>query len=115
MDLDLVLQGAFLAFFCFITAAILLKRYRWRRNKRANKKNLGPYPTTALLGLALITLQTLAQPDLHHSVEQRQTEADDEEENGDPDDPFAQLNRQLKRIRNGQPVDTLKVHIGKRN
>jgi hypothetical protein len=114
MDIDLVLQGAFLAFFCFIIAVMLFKRYQWRRNKRANKKFLAPYPTTASLGLALLSLQTLAQPDLHHALEQRQTEAADEEENGDPDDPFAQLNRQLKRIRNGQPVDTLKVPISKR-
>ncbi|MGD0444829.1 MAG: hypothetical protein ABSA39_12925 [Edaphobacter sp.] len=114
MDINLALQCACLAFICFVIAIMFLKRYRWRRNKRANRKNLAPYPSTAALGLALLSLQTLAQPDLHHALEQRQTEAADEEQNGDPDDPFAQLNRQLKRIRNGQPVNTLKVPIGKR-
>jgi hypothetical protein len=75
----------------------------------------GFYPTAAALSLALISLHTLAQPDLNHVLEQRQTEAEDEDENGDPDDPAAQLNRQLKRIRNGENIDTLKVPLDKRN
>ena len=74
-----------------------------------------PGVSAAALSLVLLSLQTLAQPDLHHATEQRQTEADDEEENGDPDDPAAQLNRQLKRIRNGEPIETLKVPLSKRN
>ncbi len=111
MNLDLILRGAFLAFFTLIALLFLIQRALYKRNKRQRKKHLGFYPSAAALGIALISLQTLAQPDLHHSLEQRQTEADDEEENGDPDDPAAQLTRQLKRIRNGQPVDTLKVPL----
>jgi hypothetical protein len=114
MDINLALQSAYSAFICFVIAVMLFKRYRSRRNKRANSRNLGPSCTTAALGLALLSLQTLAQPNLHHLLEQRQTEADDVQDNGDPDDPFAQLDLQLKRIRNGQPVDILKVPIGKR-
>jgi hypothetical protein len=111
MNLDLILMGAFLAFSTLIALLFLVQRARYKRNKRQGKKHPGFYPSAAALGIALISLQTLAQPDLHHSLEQRQTEADDEEENGDPDDPAAQLTRQLKRIRNGQPVDTLKVPL----
>jgi len=118
MDIYLILNGAFLAFFSLFTAAFLLQRARYRRKKAANKNHRAFYPTAAALSLALISLQTLAQPDLHHSIEQRQTEAADEEENGDPDDPAARLNRQLKRIRNGERTDTpdtLKIPLGQRN
>ena len=109
MDIDLILLGAFLAFFLLFAAAYLFQRLRWRRKTGANKKSLGFYPSAAALSLALLSLQTLAQPDLHHSLEQRQSEAEDVEEDGDPDDPFAQLNRQLKRIRNNEPIDNLQV------
>jgi hypothetical protein len=111
MDFDLILNWAFLAFFSLFLAVFLLQRARWRRKQSTRKNRRAFYPSTAALGLALLSLQTLAQPDLHHALEQRQTEAADEEENGDPDDPAAQLNRQLKRIRNGQPVDTLKIPL----
>jgi hypothetical protein len=109
MDFDLILNWAFLAFFLLFLAVFLLQRARWRRKKSTHRNRRAFYPSTA--GLALLSLQTLAQPDLHHALEQRQTEAADEDDNGDPDDPAAQLNRQLKRIRNGQPVDTLKVPL----
>ena len=112
MDIDLLLLGAFLALFLLFYVVFLLQRMHWRRKNDADKKLRPFYPTAAALSLALLSLQTLAQPDLHHALEQRQTEAEDEEENGDPDDPAAQLNRQLKRIRNGQPIDTLKVPLG---
>jgi hypothetical protein len=112
MDLDLIISWAFLALFSLFTAVFLLQRLRWRRKKAIDPNHRGFYPSTATLALSLLSLQTLPQPDIHHSLEQRQTQADDEEENGDPDDPAAQLNRQLKRIRNGQPIDTLKVPLG---
>ena len=113
MDIDLIINCAFLAFFSLFTAVFLLQRLQFRRKRAANKNHRGFYPSAAALALTLLSLQTLAQPDLHHSTEQRQTEADEEEENGDPYDPAAQLNRQLKRIRNGEPIDTLKVPVPK--
>ncbi len=114
MDFDLIINGVFLAFFSLFTAVFLLKRLRYRRKKSVNPYHRGFYPSAAALALSLLSLQTIAQPDLNHSLEQRQTQAAQEEENGDPNDPAAQLNRQLKRIRNGQPVDTLKVPLRKR-
>ena len=115
MNFDLIVNGAFLASFALFTAVFLLQRLRYRRKKTANPNHTGFYPSAAALSLALLSLQTLAQPDLNHALEQRQTEAEDEDENGDPDDPASQLNRQLKRIRNGEDIDTLKVPLGKRN
>ena len=108
MDIDLILLGAFQAGICVFIAVILLQRAQWRRKNRANKGRRAFYPSAAL-SLAILSLQTLAQPDLHHALEQRQSEADDEEEDGDPDDPAAQLSRQLKRIRNGEQIGTLRI------
>jgi hypothetical protein len=108
MDIDLILLGAFHAGICVFIAVILLQRAQWRRKNRANKGRRAFYPSAAL-SLAILSLQTLAQPDLHHALEQRQSEADDEEEDGDPDDAAAQLSRQLKRIRNGEQIGTLRI------
>jgi hypothetical protein len=113
MDIDLIINGAFLAFFSLFTAVFLLQRLHYRRKKAANPKYRIFYPSATVLSLALLSLQTLAQPDLHHALEQRQSEAEDQDENSDPDDPVAELNRQLKRIRNGQLVGTLKVPLNK--
>lgn len=109
MHIDLILIAAFLAFFSLFTAVFLIQRFRGRRKSDADKSHHSFYPSATALGLALLTLQTLAQPDLHHSLEQRVSEADDAEEDGDPDDPFAQLNRQIRCIRNNEPVDNLQV------
>jgi len=111
MNFDLIIQGAFLAFFLLFTAIFLLQRLRWRQKKAANSNYRGFYPTTAALSLTLLSLQTIAQPDLNHALEQRQTEAAEDDDEGDPDDPAVQLNRQLKRIRNGEDIDTLKVPL----
>lgn len=114
MDLDLVLQGAFLAFWTLIVLVVVFQRARYRHRKRRGKKHLGFYPSAVALSIVLLSLQTLVQPDLNHSLEGRQTENADEDDQGDPDDPAAQLTRQLKRIRNGQrlePSETLKVPI----
>ncbi|HEX4577058.1 MAG TPA: hypothetical protein VH117_06880 [Edaphobacter sp.] len=114
MDFNLILQGAFLAFFTLFALVVVFQRARYKFRKRRGKKHLGFYPSAAALSLALLSLQTLAQPDLNHSLEQRETEAADEDDEGDPDDPAAQLSRQLKRIRNGETLEaseTLKVPL----
>ncbi len=115
MNLNLLLLGTFLAVFTLFTLVFLLQRARYKHRKRRGKRTLGFYPSTAALGITLLGLQTIAQPDLIHALEQRQTEAAEDDDEGDPDDPTAQLNRQLKRIRNGEPVDTLKIPLCKRS
>ena len=111
MNLDPIIQGAFLASFALFTAVFLSPAPPIPPKKSRQSEPLGLFPTAAALSLALISLHTLPQPDLNHSLEQRQTEAEEQDENGDPDDPAAQLNRQLKRIRNGENIDTLKVTL----
>ena len=115
MNFDLLLIGTFLAVFTLFTLVFLMQRVRYKYRKRRGKKHLGFYPSTAALGIALLGLQTVAQPDLIHALEQRQTEAAEDDDEGDPDDPAAQFNRQIKRIRNGEPIGTLKVPLCKRS
>ena len=115
MNFDLLLLGTFLAVFSLFTLVFLLQRARYKYRKRRGKKHLGFYPSTAALSITLLGLQTIVQPDLIHALEQRQTEAAEDDDEGDSDDPAAQLNRQLKRIRNGEPIDTLKVPLCKRS
>jgi hypothetical protein len=111
MNVGLIINGAFLASFALFAAVFLLQRLRYRRKKAANPNYRGFYPTATALALTLLSLQTIAQPDLNHALEQRQTEAAEDDDEGDPDHPTVQLNRQLKRIRNGEPIDTLKVPL----
>jgi hypothetical protein len=115
MDFDLIVLGAFLASFSVFTVVFLFQRLRGRQKKAAIPNYRGFYPSTAALALALISLQTMAQPDLNHALEQRQTEAAEDDDEGDPDNPAAQLSRQLKRIRNGEFIDTLRVPLCKRS
>ncbi len=114
MNLDLIVQGAFLAFCTLIALTFVFHRARHNHRKRCGKKTLGFYPSAAALSLTLLSLQTLVQPDLNHSLEQRQSEATEQDDQGDPNDPAAQLARQLRRIRNGQPLErseTLKIPL----
>ena len=115
MNFDLLLLGTFLAVSTLFTLVFLLQRARYKYRKRRGKKQLGFYPSTAALSITLLGLQTIAQPDLIHALEQRQTETAEDDDEGDSDDPAVKLNCQLKRIRNGEDIDTLKVPLGKRN
>jgi hypothetical protein len=115
MNFELLLLGTFLVAFALFTLVFLLQRARYKYRKRRGKKHLGFYPSTAALSIMVLGLQTIAQPDLIHALEQRQTEAAEEDDEGDQGDLAAQFNRQLKRIRNGEPIGTLKVPFCKRS
>jgi hypothetical protein len=115
MDFDLIVLEAFLASFSVFTVVFLLLRLRGRQKKAAIPNYRGFYPSAATLAFASISLQTMVQPDLNHALEQRQTEAAEDDDEGDPDNPAAQLSRQLKRIRYGEFIDTLRVPLCKRN
>jgi hypothetical protein len=58
MNIDTIVNGAFLAFFLLFTAAFLLQRLRWRRKKAANPNHRGFYPSALALALTLLSLQT---------------------------------------------------------
>ena len=96
-------------------AAILvhyqLRRATWRRNRRQGKKIGGFCPSSAALGVALLFLGVFYRPSVANVVEVKLDQEADEDDRGDPETLAKQLNRQLKRIRRGETVDTLVLRI----
>ena len=82
-----------------------LRRFLWRLRKRQGKSNLGFYPTSFALGMALQFMQVYWRPSVSYVLEEKQDEDADEDDNGDPETLNKQLSRQLKRIRRGEPVE----------
>jgi hypothetical protein len=111
MDISSILLAAFLAFLALIAFLFFFQRIRWRRRRRLGKKHLGFYPSTAVLALALQSLQRLPQPDVQSTLLEKLEEAVDEDDEAGPDDPTADFKRQLKRIRKGETVGDLKLRL----
>jgi hypothetical protein len=88
-----------------------LRRFLWRRGKRLGKSNLGFYSTSFALGMALQFMQVYWRPSVSYVLEEKQDEEADEDDNGDPENLKKQLDRQLKRIRRGEPVDRLVLRL----
>ncbi|MGO9775328.1 MAG: hypothetical protein ACLQGT_15310 [Terracidiphilus sp.] len=88
-----------------------LRRFLWRLRKRQGKSNLGFYPTSFALGMALQFMQVYWRPSVSYVLEEKQDEDADEDDNGDPETLNKQLSRQLKRIRRGEPVDRLVLRL----
>jgi|ERR1017187_2391363 hypothetical protein len=86
---------------------IFMQRILWRGRKRAGKRKLGFYPTSASVGNALQVLQAIADPQVLHVIEEKLDEPVDEEDETGPKNPTAHLMRQAKRIRNGEKIDRL--------
>jgi hypothetical protein len=51
------------------------------------------------------------RPSLEYAVESAQVEYTDDDDDGDPDTAARALHRQLKKIRRGEPVETLTVRL----
>ena len=64
------------------------------------------------MGMAFLQVMRLFyQPTVAYVLEAKQDEDADEEDEGDPESLKKQLNRQLKRIRRGEPVDRLVLRL----
>jgi hypothetical protein len=88
-----------------------LLRVRWRLNQRLGKKNPGFCPSSAALGMMLLFTQVYWRPSVDNVIEEKQDEAADEDDEGDPENLKKQLDLQLKRIRRGEPVDRLVLRL----
>jgi hypothetical protein len=87
-----------------------LRRLLWRRNKRLGRK-LGYYPSSAMLGLGLLFLQVFYRPSVVNVLEEKQKEDAEEEGEGDSENLKKQLDRQLKKIRRGEPIESLVLRL----
>ena len=111
MNFEVMYAMALMAFFTLVVIIFFLQRLRCRIRKLLGKAHLGFYPTAASFGNALQALQVFAEPNVQKIVEEKLDEhAEDDEEPG-PDDPTAHLNRQLRKIRRGEPVDDLRIPL----
>ncbi len=89
----------------------LLRRAKWKFNKRRGKKNPGFCPSSSALGMILLFMQVFVRPSLQYVLEEKQDEDADEDDQGDPEGKEKHLNRQLKRIRRGKPAQTLVLRL----
>jgi hypothetical protein len=109
------LAAFFMATPCAAVVVLLgifyLRRARWRRRRRANRKYAGFYPSASSLGNAFHSLQVFTRPTIAHVLQEKYDEDVEDDGDGGPDDPARQLERQLKRIRRGERVDVLTVRL----
>jgi hypothetical protein len=103
--LDQILAIGLYGFVCFVSVVFVYQRLRWRRTRR------GFRPSTAMLGNALHQLQTIAQPQMQHVIEEKLDEDLDDEESGGPDDPVRHLHRQAAKIRRGEPIEQITTYL----
>jgi hypothetical protein len=94
-----------------ILAHHLLRRTRRWRGKWRPKRIFGYYPSAFALGMALQFLQVFFRPSVEYVLEAKLDEASEEDDQGNPDSAAKQLNRQLKGIRRGEPVDRLVLRL----
>jgi hypothetical protein len=108
--------GIFAGYIPFLAIIVILlhyslRRFLWRRGRRLGKRNLGFYPTSFALGIMLQFMQVYWRPSVAYVLEEKQDEDADEDDNGDPENLKKQFDRQLKRIRRGEPVDRLVLRL----
>ena len=98
----------------FVQAFLLyfyLDRASRKRRKARGKKISGFTPSTFVLGISLQHLEMFTHPSVEHWIQEKLEDQAEEDGEGDPDDPDAHLNRQLRQIRLGEPVDRLVTRI----
>ena len=114
VDVLSVLSQFSIAPFLAIAAILgyyLIRRMRWLRATRVGRRVFGVQASAVGLGMAFLFLQAFWQPSLSHAIEVRQEAEADEDDEGDPENLKKQLNRQLRRIRRGEPVDRLVLRL----
>ena len=114
MDFEQLYAIFLMAFFAFVAVSFLFQRLRYRIRKLLGKAHLGFYPTAASFGNALQALQIFVEPNVQQIIEEKLDEATDDDDEAGPDDPTAHLNRQLRKIRRGEPVDDLRIPLVRR-
>jgi hypothetical protein len=111
MDFEQLYAIFLMAFFTFVVITFLLQRLRYKIRKLLGKAHLGFYPTAASVGNALQALQIFVEPNVQQIIEKKLDEETEDDDEAGPDDPTAHLNRQLKKIRRGEPVDDLRIPL----
>jgi energy-coupling factor transporter transmembrane protein EcfT len=107
--LSLFTAAPFLAI-AAILVLYLVRQVRWVRRTWVGRL-FGVQPSAVGLGMAFLFLQAFWRPCMVHTIEVCQEADLDEDDEGDPETPAKELNRQLKRIRRGERVERLVLRL----
>ena len=105
---------AFVSPFLAIAAAwvhFCLRRARWRRRKNTRTPSPVFFSSSTALGTILLFAQMLYRPSIAHVVEIREQVDADEDDTGDAESEAGLLNRQLRQIRHGEPINELVLRL----
>lgn len=86
----------------FVFLRVLGKRADPNQKKRSAFRVVG-----GLVGNALMPLHAFVHPHTKHLIVEQLKEHAEDDRDADPTDPEVHLNRQLKRIRDGEEIDRL--------
>ncbi|MGA2887423.1 MAG: hypothetical protein ABSE51_05175 [Terracidiphilus sp.] len=118
MNVDAIYAWCILAgFIPFLAIVLILVHYcfwrlRLREISRPRRKRSRLYSFALALGMAFLQVMRLFYPSSVACILKVQEDEDaDEDEDGDPEDLKKQLDRQLKRIRRGEPVERLVLRL----
>ena len=87
------------------------RRSAWKRKKRKGKQVAGFCPSSVALGAVFLVITTFYRPRMEFAIEARLQEDVEEDDEGDPETPEKGLSRQLRRIRRGEPLETLELRL----
>ena len=104
------LLAPFLAIF-LLTAYYFAQRAYWRRHEPLRRRLPGAYVSTLALGMAVQILQVFYQPSVEFEIQAKLVEQVEDEDEREPDSSTKHLLSQFRRIRRGDPVDTLVVRL----
>lgn len=88
-----------------------LQKLRRRSSKSLPAASVASCSSSAAFGTILLLAQVFYQPSIAHVAEMRLEVDVDEDDSGDPVAPAKHLERQLRRIRHGEPVDRLVLRL----
>jgi hypothetical protein len=104
MDLITIIINHFFLVLSFLVGLIVLLRNFRKHMNPGHKKHSRLRLAGAFLGNALIPLHAIIHPHTKHVVAETLHDRD-EDPDADPTDPAQHLQRQLKKIRNGEQLD----------
>jgi hypothetical protein len=107
---NLALASPFLVIVA-ILVHYFLRRAVFRRNQRLGRKNTAFCPSSFALRTALQLIPMFYRPSMDFAIKARLVQVVEEDDEGDSEKPAKHLHRQLRRIRRGEPVDTLVVKL----
>ena len=96
----------------FLAIVVILAQYQirrtvWKRMRGKERRASGFCPSSVALGTVFLLTTTFYRPRMEFAIEARLHHDVEEDDEGDPETPEKHLGRQLRRIRRGEPVETL--------